>query len=553
VAGDNERELSAQQVDKYEVLSLIGEGGMASVFAARLRAPGGASKQVALKLIHPHLSEEPAFVGLFLNEMRVAMALSHRNIVQTFDAGKGGESYYLVMELMDGGSLSRLLHARSRAAELLPLDIVLFIATEVCAALEYAHGFQPEGGGPRGVVHRDVSPSNILLSAQGDVKLADFGVAKAAGRLTSSYGGLVKGKLTYMAPEQARGQVEPASDLFALGAVLYGMVAGAPLRTRPSLAEVRRAAAEGALPSGCRPEVSRSLEQIIVQCLSREPAQRPRSAAELRQRLAEEQEWVRRRQSPGRDPHARLREFLDVGAGAAAASAGGQAQLVADAIRQAALAVPTQVGRSPGAAAAATTAGAPPPPAKARLRPSPSATQAGRARRQLGLVLVALGLMALAGVILWWVIRTPPATEALVLSGAEAVAADGAAAAAGAEARGTTHDAGPPSAAPDAAPASTGRTDEKVGQPRPRKRPNKRARRRRGAGRLDLNASPWAKVYLGRRYLGETPLQGVYLPAGRHRLRLVNPLKRLSTGVTVRIQAGRTTRRSVRLGPLVAP
>ena len=398
------------------------------------------------------------------------------------------------------------------------------------------------------MVHRDVSPSNILLSAQGDVKLADFGVAKAAGRPDLTSAELVKGKLTYMAPEQARGQVEPRSDLFALGAVLYGMVAGAPLRTSPSLAEVRRAAAEGALPSGCRPEVSRALEQIIAQCLSREPAQRPRSAAELRQRLAEEQEWVRRRQSPGRDPHARLREFLDAGAGAggAAAAAGGQAQLVADAIRQAALAVPTQVGRSPGAAAAAA---APP-------ELSPLATRAGRPHRQLGLVLTALGLLVSAIVILWWVLRAPPpATEALALAGAKAAAADGAeaAVAADAEARRATHDAGPPAAAPDATPASTGRTEWNVDQPRPGERPHKRARRRRGAGRLDLNASPWAKVYLGRRYLGDTPLQGVSLPAGRHRLRLVNPQKRLSTRVTVRIQAGRTTRRSVRLGPLLAP
>jgi hypothetical protein len=546
---------------------------MASVYDARLRAPGGASKQVALKLIHPHLSREPQFVGLFLNEMRVAMALSHRNIVQTFDAGKHGERYYLVMELMDGGSLARLLRSRAGAGALLPLDIVLFVATEVCAALEYAHAFRPEGGGPGGVLHRDVSPGNILLTAQGDVKLADFGVAKAAGRISSSIGGMIKGKLAYMAPEQARGQVGPASDLFSLGAVLYGMVAGAPLRESPSLDEVRQGVGKVTIPRGCRPEVSRSLEQLIAQCLSTAPARRPGSAAVLRERLAEEQEWVRRRQSPGRGPHARLREYL----GAAPAPTRGQARLMADAIRQAALEVPTQVGRPPPEALTPQPARtpsvpvpaveeAPPlspaetlvsdtvvepevaPPARvevtAPVRPPPARLR-DRGGRPLVAVVVAVALAAVGGVLVWWALRAPPPPPKLV-TGDPIVDA--------APTSEVTPDARPPSpdggrASPDTGRAAAAASDASVESP-----PLSATQppRRRRPGTLDLNASPWAKVYLGRRYLGETPLQGISLPAGRYQLRLVNPQRRLSTRITVHIRSGRTTRRSVRLG-IVTP
>jgi len=129
-------------VDKYDILAAIGQGGMARVYRARLQAPGGASKEVALKLIHPHLGQQSDFVGMFLDEMRVAMALSHRNIVQTFDAGEFQDSYYMVMELMTWGSLGRLLHAVPQG-ERLPLEIALFIAMEVCAALAHAHTFQP--------------------------------------------------------------------------------------------------------------------------------------------------------------------------------------------------------------------------------------------------------------------------------------------------------------------------------------------------------------------------------------------------------------------------
>ena len=565
-----------RQVDKYEVLATIGEGGMASVYSARLKAPGGASKRVALKLIHPHLSREPEFIRMFLDEMRVAMAMSHRNIVQTFDAGKYGESYYLVMEEMNRGSLSRMLRGRLGEGELLPLDIALFVASEVCAALDYAHGFQPEGESAGGVVHRDVSPGNILLSDHGDVKLADFGVAKVAGRITSSIGGMIKGKLTYMAPEQARGKVEPRSDLFSLGAVLYWMVAGVPLRQNPSLEEVRLGAGQMLLHlQRRRPEVGPSLEQLISRCLSPKLDLRPQSAAELRTRLAEELEWVQRRVGPGRDAHARLQEFLKDN-DLERAGDPGQAKRLADAMMEMALAVPTRAGAS---------ASPPPEPdagqersislgsydmeavttedTRARGAAGQTAETRGASRPRLvvprgrgPMVLLGIGLLLAAALILYWLSRFPSETSPPVVDSwtAAAPGVDGAPEALdaavrppdrGAVAPGDIGRSAParggalplPSARAAAAAVDSRELDRGVAhRPRPRR-----------YGTLDLNASPWAEVYLGKRRLGNTPLQGVRLPTGRHRLRLVNPQRQLTARITVRIRAGRTTRRAVRL------
>lgn len=571
-----------RRVDKYEILANIGDGGMASVYRARLQAPGGASKQVALKLIHPHLSHEPDFIRMFLDEMRVAMVLSHRNIVQTFDAGKFEDRYYLVMELMESGSLSGLLRRLTKGQHL-PLELSLFVALEICSALDYAHNFKPER---RGVVHRDVSPGNILLSAQGDVKLADFGVAKAAGRITSSVVGMVKGKLSYMAPEQARGQVEPRSDLFALGAVLYLMLVGVPLRHKPSLEQVRLGTEEVLLPRG---DVSPQLRRLVASCLHRDLAGRPASAAELRQQLAGELERVqRKRTGPTRDPHSLLRDFLAPLAEPTAPEAPpAQAQRLADAMMEMALAVPTEHGAA-GAARAQTAeatltiqtdqlipSGPPPLPdhsitiepatavdlsasreagSPSRARETTAALDAGtrtervrrtagdlRPRRLRALVVVLLvgGLLLLLALGVVWLLRpwTEPPPRVVSTSDLAAPALDGGA-------------LDPPHPSDGALPDRPRPTDgETPDQRRPAwVRGDRGPPRAPRFGRLDLNASPWARVYLGARLLGETPLQGVRLPMGRHRLRLVNPARGLSAQVVVRIRAGRTTRTSVRLG-----
>ena len=159
-------DLPVRHLGKYELLSRIGEGGMATVYRARMHGPAHASRDVALKLIHPHLARLEDFVLMFLDEMRMAMALTHRNIVQTFDAGVVEGRYFMVMELVEGGSLRELLR-RILGKEPIPLDVILFIGMEICSALDHAHNARSlSQDGPGGVVHRDVSPSNILLSTR---------------------------------------------------------------------------------------------------------------------------------------------------------------------------------------------------------------------------------------------------------------------------------------------------------------------------------------------------------------------------------------------------
>ena len=281
---------------------------MGCVYRARMEGPAGAAKEVALKLIHAHMAEDHDFVLMFLDETRLAMALSHRNIVQTFDAGQVDGRYFMVMELLTGCSLRTLLDRLG--GRRLPLDIAMFIGREVSAALAYAHRFQPEARGQPGVVHRDVSPSNILLSGEGDVKLADFGVAKAAGRLYVTSANLIRGKMMYMAPEQASGRAEPRSDLYALGAVLYEMLTGQPARRAVGLDDLLLAGRPVA-PSELRGGLSPALDELVLSCLDAEPGSRPASADVVRQTLATASFQIQLSTAgQGLDPHVRLKSFL---------------------------------------------------------------------------------------------------------------------------------------------------------------------------------------------------------------------------------------------------
>jgi hypothetical protein len=547
-------EEALRQVDRYEILACLGEGGMAAVYYARFEATGGASKQVALKLIHPHLSQEPAFVQMFLNEMRVAMAMSHRNIVQTFDAGKYRDRYYLVMELMNRGSLSKVSD--------LPVDVAVLVAMEVCAGLDYAHSFRDEP-----VIHRDVSPANILLSDQGDVKLADFGVAKVSGQLSGTITGVVKGKLRYMAPEQARGEADPRSDIFALGAVLYSMVAGVPLRPNPSLEQARLGVERVEFPPERAGAIPRGLQRLIARCLHRDPEQRPASAAELRELLARELGGIRQ----GGDPLARLRGFFaPLPSTVPEPEPTGQARRLTEAVMQVALGVPAKVELEEASTVAAGGTTGPELPDDARtaetsVSPIRAAridevgtvetapTRERRRLRRLWLASAAVLGAALALAAVLWATRPlapAPVAEHVVVADAAPGRADLAP---------RSRDAAPrpldaSRTEPDAASRrdlseNSGRAEDGAAE-----RPNRPRRAPAGGfGQLDLNSSPWARVYIDGRLAGETPLQGLRLRAGRHAVRLVNDERRLSAQLTVQVLAGRTTRRWIRLGAPVTP
>ncbi len=217
-----------QDFGRYRIEGRIASGGMGEVYRATVSTVGGVSKSVAVKLVRSDLAGQRDFAQLFVEEVRVAMVLSHANVVQAFDVGKIDDRWFLAMEFVDGVNLGALLSWRRRSGRgPLPLADALLIAIEALKGLDYAHRRTAADGAPLSIVHRDVSPGNLLLSREGEVKVADFGVAKSTLRDVGSLMGTLKGKIPYMPPEQVRGgAVDRRADLYALGAVLYEMVAG---------------------------------------------------------------------------------------------------------------------------------------------------------------------------------------------------------------------------------------------------------------------------------------------------------------------------------------
>jgi serine/threonine-protein kinase len=265
-------------LDRYQLVRPLGRGGMAEVFLARLGGIGGFEREVAVKVLLPELSCEHEFVEMLLDEARLAGAITHPNVVQVIDVGQAHDFFYLVMELIDGSDLRALLKTRRT----LPLGAALFIACEVLRGLAAVHDAVDENGICRRIVHRDVSPANVLVGKSGIVKLGDFGIAHASSRLTRTRNGVLKGKLKYMAPEQlSAGKVDHRVDLYAVGVMLVEMLVGDCLPRKmtlcgPVFAWSPRLAAS--LP----PDVA----QILERTLAEDPERRFAGAEELRQKLA---------------------------------------------------------------------------------------------------------------------------------------------------------------------------------------------------------------------------------------------------------------------------
>ena len=217
---------------RYTVVRKLAEGGMAEIFLARQHGSEGFEKPVVLKRIHTAFYADEQFRNMLVDEAHISMGLHHNNIVQVLDLGRAGGRLFLVLELVDGWDLARVLDRAQTAERPLPPGIGLYIIAEVCRALSYAHSRTRPDGEPMGIVHRDISPQNVLISEQGEVKLADFGIAKALTRRDRTATGVVKGKVAFMSPEQAHGQaLDARSDLFSLGTLLYLVTTGrAPVR-----------------------------------------------------------------------------------------------------------------------------------------------------------------------------------------------------------------------------------------------------------------------------------------------------------------------------------
>ena len=269
---------------QYELMEVISTGGMAEVFKARMKGVEGFQKIVAIKRILPHLTENDEFVTMFIDEAKLAAQLQHPNIIHIYDLGKIERSYYIAMEYIDGRDLRTLLRGLEEKRQRLPLGLALYIASRLAAALDYAHRKRDFQGRAMALVHRDVSPQNVLISLDGDIKLCDFGIAKAASKASHTRAGALKGKLQYMSPEQAWGKdLDHRSDIFSLGLVLYEMVTGRKAFAGDSelsiLEQVR--SPKLATPREIDPSVPPEVERIIVRALDANRDARYQTAAEL--------------------------------------------------------------------------------------------------------------------------------------------------------------------------------------------------------------------------------------------------------------------------------
>ena len=279
------------RIGKYRVLRRVAVGGTAEIYEARLDGIGGFQRTFAIKRILPHLSEQPEFVDMLVEEAKIAGLLSHANIVQIMDLGQEQGACFIAMEYVRGPDLGQVLGRCGQKGITLPVPHAVFVVIEMLKALEYAHTRQVVRDGqlvPLDVVHRDISPPNILLSLQGEVKLTDFGIAKASVNALETVSGVIKGRFDYMSPEQSAGDpVDPRTDLFATGVVLYQMLTGTHPFTRSSEPATLDAIRAGDFtpPSALNPDVPHGLEQIVARSLAVDPDDRFADATAMKDAL----------------------------------------------------------------------------------------------------------------------------------------------------------------------------------------------------------------------------------------------------------------------------
>ena len=261
---------------------------MAEVFRAESEGLQGFRKQVAIKRVLPHLSEKKKFIAMFLDEARVSAQLSHSNCVQVFDIGVGDQAYFIVMEYIDGANLKAIAESLKKSGKDFPVAAAALIAQEICKGLAYAHELTDQNGLPMNIVHRDMSPPNVLLTKFGEVKIVDFGLAKASSQLEKSEPGIIKGKFSYLSPEAALGQeVDSRTDIFAVGIILWELLAGQRLFLGDTDFQTVKKVQVASVPpiSQLNRRVPPELERIVTRALAKDPLARYGNARELGQDL----------------------------------------------------------------------------------------------------------------------------------------------------------------------------------------------------------------------------------------------------------------------------
>ena len=269
------------QFGKYRLLDKIAVGGMAELYRAKLTGVQGFEKLIAIKKILPNLSEEDNLITSFIDEAKLAALLHHENIVQIYDFGNMDNEYFIAMEFLFGKDLRTIRKAANNRELPLGMGYILYIISRICAGLDYSHNLKDLQGKPLNIIHRDINPQNILVTYEGQVKIIDYGIAKAASQNNKTRENLIKGKLAYMSPEQANGQtIDHRSDIFSTGIILYELLADRRMfegETMHVLSLVREAHYDP--PEEVIPDLPAKLNQILHRALAKDPDERYQSAS----------------------------------------------------------------------------------------------------------------------------------------------------------------------------------------------------------------------------------------------------------------------------------
>ncbi len=277
-----------QKIGRYDILTRLSVGGMAEIFLGVIGGRGGFRKFVTVKRILPSLQEEDEFVRMFLDEARITAALSHANIAQVFDLGEDGDDLFIAMEYIPGQDLRRTVKAAGKLGRPIPMGFSCAVMRDVSLALNHAHQFTEPSGAPYSVIHRDVSPKNVMVSYGGHVKVIDFGIAKAKSRLGHTLAGQVKGSVSYLSPEQVAGrELDGRSDIFAVGVILYELLTG----VRPFMRDDDQRTMEAIAtetppaPQAVNPQIPAALSEAIQRAMARDPTERFETAKEMARTL----------------------------------------------------------------------------------------------------------------------------------------------------------------------------------------------------------------------------------------------------------------------------
>jgi len=269
---------------RYRVIKRLASGGMAEVFVAESAGIEGFRKQVAIKRVLPQLSKNEQFINMFLDEARLCGRLAHSNVVSVFDIGVGDNTYFIVMEYVDGADLKQVIEHQKKLSKPMPVESACFIATKICQGLAYAHDLHTPEGEHLNIVHRDVTPANVLITRHGECKIVDFGLAKASSQLANSDAGVIKGKFGYLAPETVMELgVDPRVDVFAAGIILWEMLAGRRLFLGDTDFATVKLVRDAVIPQlkPINPDVPPELEEILRKALARDRDTRYRTARDF--------------------------------------------------------------------------------------------------------------------------------------------------------------------------------------------------------------------------------------------------------------------------------